>query len=517
VLKLSDLAQRPDLGLGPLLISPSLRRVVGPAGATNVEPLIMQALLLLFDARGNVVTRSDLFDQLWGGVMVGDDSLNRAIAGVRRIAAETAPGLFEVETIPRTGYRLTGEILSLLAGHAGDQPDAREGKDRVSRRWLIGGGAAAVIAAAGGGLWWATRDRSDPQFTALMARGDEALRNGGLRPDPTADDDSIVVALYEKAVRLEPGNAKAWGLLAYFKSRTVGDDSSAKDPGHIVLETQDAVRRALAIDPKEPNALTAMFLLQGPMLDWATREGRLRNILTIDATNIPAMSELMTLLQAAGFTRESRSWNERILKVAPLSRPHLVVRAMKLWILGDVNAADQVIDRVRGLWPLYDFGFLVRLMLFVLTARPRAALAMIDNAPENIRAQMDFSLWRAAAEALVARSSGAIEVARIACLDAARTTPWRANMAVMILGALGQTDAAFEVTDGYLLWRGKVVSANQADSRAVNDYNRRMTQWLFTPPVATMRADPRFLQLCEEFGLVAYWRARGVKPDYMLS
>jgi hypothetical protein len=80
------------------------------------------------------------------------------------------------------------------------------------------------------------------------------------------------------------------------------------------------------------------------------------------------MSELMALLQAAGFTRESWSWNERILKLAPLSRPHLVVRAMKLWILGNVNASDQVIDRVRGLWPTYDFGFLVRLMLFTLTA-----------------------------------------------------------------------------------------------------------------------------------------------------
>jgi hypothetical protein len=41
-----------------------------------------------------------------------------------------------------------------------------------------------------------------------------------------------------------------------------------------------------------------------------------------------------------------------------------------------------------------------------------------------------------------------------------------------------------------------------------------MTQWLFTPPVAAMRADPRFGKLCDEFGLTAYWRARGVKPDY---
>ena len=44
-----------------------------------------------------------------------------------------------------------------------------------------------------------------------------------------------------------------------------------------------------------------------------------------------------------------------------------------------------------------------------------------------------------------------------------------------------------------------------------------MTQWLFTPTTAVMRRDPRFLRLAEEFGLVAYWRARGAQPDYMLS
>jgi DNA-binding winged helix-turn-helix (wHTH) protein len=516
MLKLSDLAERIDFRLGPLSISPARRHVQGPAGKVHVEPLVMQAFLLLLHARGKVVTRNELFEQCWGGVMVGDDSLNRAIAGVRRIAAQAAPGLFEIETIPRTGYRLTGEIQSQHQVTGAVEAEWPDGGKRVSRRLLMGSGAAVAATVGGLGLWAAFRPQKNPRFEALMARGNEALQNGSLRPDPNMDDDQNIVRLYEEAVSLEPGNATAWGLLAYFRSRTLGD-SSAEESGRVIQKTQDATRRAIAIDAKEPNALMAMFLLQGPMLDWATREKRLRDILAIDDRNIPAMSELMALLQAAGFTRESRSWNERILQIAPLSKPHLVVRAMKLWILGNAIAADQVIDRVRGLWPLYDFGFLVRLMLFILTARPRAALAMIDNAPANIRAQMDFSLWRLAAKALETHSTAAVEDARTACQDVARKAPWMANMAVMILCALDLTDAAFEVTDGYLLWRGKVVSSNQADGKAVNDYSRRMTQWLFTPPVAAMRSDPRFLQLCEEFGLTSYWRGRGVKPDYMLA
>jgi hypothetical protein len=47
MLKLTDLALRPDLQLGPMLVSPSRRLVEGPGGFVHVEPLIMQVFLLL--------------------------------------------------------------------------------------------------------------------------------------------------------------------------------------------------------------------------------------------------------------------------------------------------------------------------------------------------------------------------------------------------------------------------------------------------------------------------------------
>jgi len=85
----------------------------------------------------------------------------------------------------------------------------------------------------------------------------------------------------------------------------------------------------------------------------------------------------------------------------------------------------------------------------------------------------------------------------------------------MYLGALGLAETAFELTEGFLLWRGKMISSDPANGKAVDDYSRRMTQWLFTPPLAAMRADPRFANLCDAFGLSAYWRARNIRPDYL--
>lgn len=172
MLKLSDLAQRVDFRLGPLSISPARRHVQGPAGETNVEPLVMQVFLLLLHARGKVVTRNELFDQIWGGAMVGDDSLNRAIGAVRRIAAETAPGLFEIETIPRTGYRLVGDILAHQQEL--DPVEADQPHRGMSRRAIAGGGVAALALGATG-FWWLRRERVDPRVEELLEDGKRIL------------------------------------------------------------------------------------------------------------------------------------------------------------------------------------------------------------------------------------------------------------------------------------------------------------------------------------------------------
>lgn len=511
MLNLSDLALRPDIQLGSMLVSPSRRLVEGPGGHVFVEPLIMQVFLLLLDAGGRVVTRTELFDQCWGGVIVGDDSLNRAIAKARRIGAQVAPGLYEIETIPRTGYRMMGEILDCL----NDSGAKAQPNPLVSRRWAIGGGAVTAAIAAAGGLWW-LKDSAKHRFDALMGQGDAAFRNGSVFKNlgVGSGSDPGMEGLYERALSIDPRNARAWGLLAYFRSLRA-DDASTQATPDLVAKAQEAISRALEADAEEPNARVAQYLLEGRMLDWIARDRQLRDILATDPRNLPAMIELMPLLQAAGLTRESWTWNERILQASPLAPPFLVVRAMKLWILGRIRESDNVIDRVRGLWPDYPFGFWVRFVLFTATNRPAAARAMLESAPREIGGLQELFMWRAALDALETRSASAIDRARRACIEIAKTVPQQVNDVVMIFGALGLIDEAFEVTEGFLLWRGKIVSTGQNDGKKMDDYSRRMTQWLFTPPLAGMRADPRFARLCEEFGLAKYWQARGVKPDYL--
>lgn len=505
MLKLADLASRADFDAGPLHVSPARRLVEGPAGTAHVEPIVMKVFLLLLDAAGNVVTRDELFGNAWGGVFVGDASLNRAILQVRKIAAETAPGLFEVETIPRTGYRLKGNIVDALC--ATGPADEEQSPPHFTRRAVVGAGAGVGAAALlAGGLWWSRTSRSEEQAEALVDGVQQALWAGGDWSDP-----KILTSL-QQAAKLRPDDARAWGLIALTHSQLA---HAVPVQPNAVEAAERAAARALSLDAKEPNALLALVQLRGLSLDWYSRDQALRRIVSIDPTHVPAILQLVELLQSAGMTRESWLWNEQAIRLAPFASEPIVFRALKLWILNRVHDADKVIDQARDLWPTDDWIWYTRFLILATTGRAQAAQGMLDSDPDMLAPPPRLEMWRTGLSALEQPSAETISAAREAVFRAARRAGPLAVQGVMILGALAQTDAAFAVANGFLLWQGPVTRAGAATVKSLTDAAWRMnTQWLFTPPTAVMRADPRFLRLCDGIGLTDYWRKRAVRPDY---
>lgn len=510
MLKLSDLALRPDFQIGPMLVSPSRRRVQGADGSVHVQPLIMQVLLMLLDARGQVVTRKDLFDQVWGGVIIGDDSLNRAIAKVRQIGAQVAPGLFEIETIPRTGYRLTGDILN--SAHRILPDSERRSQFRVSRRVMLGSATAAGLAAAGTfGLWSVRRSREDHRFDELMELGKQALLYGDNSDKPSG--------YFQQAAAMRPGNSKAQGLFALTQAMLA--EYGGPEAGAAVQRAESAARAALALDPNEANARLALVILERSTLDLATNEDRLREILATAPDNIETMDSLWGLLQSAGRSRDALALVERANVLEPFAAGIHFPKAQLLWILGRNAEADRVIDRAMQYWPEHQIVRFARFTIYAYTGRPRAALAMLDD--PKTRPQLyspeEISLWRVSLAALDQRTPASIAAARSANLDAARQNPGRSNIAILVLSALGEVDAAFEIANGLLLFRRPAELRAQAPAKQppVRSTGWRSAPWMFTPPVAPMRADPRFNALCDGIGLTEYWAKRGIKPDYQLG
>jgi tetratricopeptide (TPR) repeat protein len=447
-----------------------------------------------------------LFNRCWGSSYVGDDSLNRAVGALRR-AIEAVGGTFQIETIPRTGYRLTGVNVTSLAQLAGaPNSAARSGS---SRRSLIAGSAAAAVLAIAGTIWWSA-STDDRRFQQLIDEAQGAMR----REEPGEK----IVQILRQALAIRPSSARAWGLLALVRC-FLAQDADAAQASHAVDVAESTARRALALDPQESNALLAMFELEGASLDWITRDHHLRQIINIDPKNVLAIQELMLLTGAAGLIGESLSWNERELAIEPLSVVGLGTRALKLWVAGRIPAADKVIDQVRGLYPKHPWAWWVRFFIFAMTGRPQAAQSMLAAEPQMTRSAVRARLWQDCLPALERASPAAIAKARTACLLAARGTGFMATEAAVIMCALGEVDIAYDIADAVLFSRGPIVRPAQRSTGSVREDAgwRINTQWMWTPPCAVMRADRRFRELCEGVGLTDYWSKRGVRPDYLRS
>src|SRR5271155_633368 len=100
-----DLAHEPDFTLGNIEVCPSLRELAGDGWRETIDRRVMQVLVALARAKGNVVSRDDLIESCWEGVIVGDEAINRCISRLRK-AAEASGKAFTIETVSRVGYRL---------------------------------------------------------------------------------------------------------------------------------------------------------------------------------------------------------------------------------------------------------------------------------------------------------------------------------------------------------------------------------------------------------------------------
>ena len=505
-----DLARRPAFRLGGTLIAPASRELSGPGGAATIEPRVMQVLVVLAEARGAVVTREDLIRLCWNTPFVGDDAVNRAVGEVRRVARTVAAGGFAIETIPRTGYRLTGAAPEPETPQATTDSERRS-VVRPSRRVAIGLGAGA-LAAAGAAAWLMWPDDTARRAADLAAQAQVATR------DELPEGYGRAVALLRQAVALRPKDAGLWGRLALaWRGRT--DALPSAEIAGAVQACEQAAGRALALDPGQAEAQVALILLRSSYGDWLTYERQLGAVLARRPGLDEAAAPLAMMLQAVGRTRESAELNGATAARNPLSPVYQYRHTYGLWDLGRLGDADRNADRDFELWPRHPGVWFARLWLMGFTGRAALALAQIDDAESRPASMSDAGaqLLRLSMQAIQTRRSDLVRAATAANVAAAMTGPGGSVNAIMILTALGCLDEAFTVADGYLLRRGPSLTP-LGYTRAqtwVNDQRHRKTMMLFVPVTAPLRADPRFDDLMRGAGLVDYWRASGHWPDYL--
>ncbi len=106
----------------------------------------MQVLVALAQAHGAIVSRDELICRCWGGIVVGEGSINRAISLLRGASEEIGSGFFRVETVAKVGYRL------VLAESDPAGNGAAPVRSPVRRSKLAWAGLAVLLAGAIGAV-----------------------------------------------------------------------------------------------------------------------------------------------------------------------------------------------------------------------------------------------------------------------------------------------------------------------------------------------------------------------------
>uniref|UniRef100_UPI0025CC08B4 winged helix-turn-helix domain-containing protein n=1 Tax=Novosphingobium sp. TaxID=1874826 RepID=UPI0025CC08B4 len=211
-----DLATTAPFRIDALCIEPALRQVsTTSTEAETLEPRVMLVLVALARARGGIVSRDQLIEQCWDSRVVGDDSINRVISRLRKLAGAHDEALFSIETISKVGYRLVAAEQS-ASGHPGVHASAPDpapaskqasssgrpletvGKPTAARRWRWVALVVAPLVLGGSLAWMPWRVPSQPTLTIapLKTVGVSAelaqVFDGQLRS--TLGDDSVALS-----------------------------------------------------------------------------------------------------------------------------------------------------------------------------------------------------------------------------------------------------------------------------------------------------------------------------------
>lgn len=454
--------------VGGLSVHPRERLIATTSGRATVEPLVMQLLVALSRRAGQLVTRREIFDVCWGSAAVGDDSLNRIVAVLRKTVQGLAGSTVKIDTVPGAGY-----ILRLASDARGEGEPASNLPTAIEKAY-------------------------------------DSWRAGLPQPD------HILLETMRRECGLHPTSAQAWGMLALLCRHA----AEYAEPGEVsahVVECESSARRALALEAAQPEALVALASVAPLFGRWGDARQRLETILKANPNHAVAAHDLAMVEMATGRVRAAKAIMDGLLALDPLAACYCYKSMYQHWSVGDLTGLDHVADRAMHLWPTHPAVWTARLWTLAYTGRAEAALEMLADKAVRPNVPMPaLAFFRHVIGSVVNSAPEQIESAVAASRRIAAAGPAQAIASLFGLGLLNASDDAFEVAEAYYLRKGSVPVPlrHTVGELSVNEQHRRVTQILFTPVFASMRTDPRFRSLCEHIGLSNYWEISGLNPDF---
>lgn len=135
---------------GPFQLDPARRALIRRGKATRLRPKTMEVLLFLLRRAGDVVTKDEILEAVWGGVAVSEYVLTTCVSELRVALGESSRQPRYLRTVHGTGYQFSAEVPGVpVAKPAGDRA-TREGAPIVGREREMAQLQAALRRALGG-------------------------------------------------------------------------------------------------------------------------------------------------------------------------------------------------------------------------------------------------------------------------------------------------------------------------------------------------------------------------------
>src|SRR5687768_1723620 len=142
------------------LLDPRDRQLTRDGAPVELNARYLDALALLVNEAGRLVSKDRFLDEVWRGVPVTDEALTQCIKTLRSRLGDDAASPRFIETVPKHGYRF---IAPVEAGGETPAP-AAAGGHRWRQVLMIGGAGTIGAGVAGliGGLFYGFAGASHP-------------------------------------------------------------------------------------------------------------------------------------------------------------------------------------------------------------------------------------------------------------------------------------------------------------------------------------------------------------------
>lgn len=118
---------------GDVTVDPQSNLITVVGKEKRLEPKLIALLMYLAQHSRQVITRQQITDTIWAGVIVGEESITQAIFSLRNALGDDAKRPKYIETIPKKGYRFVADIVDIESQKIEAIPDTPQ------RHWITAG------------------------------------------------------------------------------------------------------------------------------------------------------------------------------------------------------------------------------------------------------------------------------------------------------------------------------------------------------------------------------------------